>query len=108
MEFLITDKFGQIGIIKLDSKKHHLGIMEFEKQLETFFKSVIIDFLTDKEIHFPTLVNQFKQAGFHEKISIDVNLSGFLSGNFDVSIFGDDDLIQFDVIQLSNIKRFEV
>ena len=108
MEFLITDKFEQIGIIKLDSKKHHLGIMEFEKQLETFFKSVIIDFLTEKEIHFPTLVEQFKQAGFHEKISIDVNWSGFLSANFEVSIFGDDDLIQFDVIELSNIKRFEV
>jgi len=108
MEFLIKTNFEQIGIIKLDSKKHHLGIMEFEKQLETFFKSVIIDFLTDKEIHFPTLVNQFKQAGFHEKISIDVNWSGFLSANFEVSIFGDDDLIQFDVIELSNIKRFEV
>ena len=108
MEFLIKTNFEQIGIIKLNFEKHHLGIMEFEEQLETFFKSVIIDFLTNKEIHFPTLVTQFKNAGFHEKISIDVNLSGFLSGNFDVSIFGDDDLIQFDVIQLSNIKRFEV
>tara|TARA_R110002020_G_scaffold522_1_gene2593 strand:+ start:437 stop:763 length:327 start_codon:yes stop_codon:yes gene_type:complete len=108
MEFLIKTNFEQIGIIKLNFEKHHLGIMKFEKQLETFFKSVIIDFLTDKEIHFPTLVNQFKQAGFHEKISIDVNWSGFLSANFEVSIFGDDDLIQFDVIELSNIKRFEV
>ncbi len=108
MECLIKTNFEQIGIIKLDFKKHHLGIMEFQQQLETFFKKVVMDFLMAKEIHFPTLIDQFKQAGFHDKLSVDVSLTGFLSTNFEVSIIGDDDLIQFDVIQLSNIKRFEV
>ena len=36
MECLIKTNFEQIGIIKLDFKKHHLSIMEFHQQLETF------------------------------------------------------------------------
>lgn len=107
MKFLIIRNNETIGGLKIDNWKDQQDVnWFFKKEIEQFFKKLTDDFLKFDKFEFLGLRDKFIEIDLWNLCS--VRCCNNTTNSFDVIIFGDDGMIEFEIKPLNNIRFFEV
>jgi len=112
MEFLIIRDEETIGGLKINMNGHSLIDfnqdldMFLETRFEEFFENICKDFLNNfDDFEFLGLKDKLVSMDLWNKCDVSCNV---LQDCFEVLIFGDDGLLEFEIKPLNDIKFFEV
>lgn len=113
MKFLIIRNNETIGGLKINDWKQQQDVTWFfRKEITKFFKKLTDDFLKfDSDFlkfdrfEFLGLRDKFVEIDLWNKCSVSCNNT---TDGFEVLIFGDDGMLEFEIKPLNNIKFFEV
>ena len=113
MKFLIIRNNETIGGLNIEANEDSTNFIDFnqdldwflESKIKEFFKGLIDDFFKFKNFEFLGLRNKFIDLDLWNKCDVSCNV---LQDCFEVLIFGDNGILEFEIKPLNNIRFFEV